>query len=602
MKQEKSITKNALSNIGYIVKTAWKVEKSVIYFCVLLIITAVLINLLQLFFVPFLLENITIQPFWKIIIYVTTFSVSWMLLDAFQTYINANVIFGRIELRSFFTFKIHGKVATTSLPNLENKDFLDQLDRASDCVSSNEGAVSDIWNVFTQIGQSVIGLCIYILLLAKVDFWLIVITVLASFLGYIVKVKTLQWVYDNKNREADLSRRIGYISGIPQKLEYAKDLRLYNMRHWLSNIRKEDFTNYKSYLREKMGRFFTTDLIKLLLTVLKNAFIYVYIINHVLNNQLSIAFFVLMLGTATGMDVWIDGLFSSLAKVNEYSIQISYIRDFLSFKEVFLFEEGKSVPASDGWELELKDISYAYPSSQKKCFTDFSLKIKAGEKVAIVGANGAGKTTLVKLISGLLEPDEGNVLLNGCDIREYNKHEYYELFSCVFQEYSLLAGTLASNIAQTNEDIDYEKVKVCADTAGIHGKIESLPQKYETNIVKEVYDDAIELSGGETQRLLLARCMYKNGPIMILDEPTAALDPIAEAAMYRRYNEISEGKTSIYISHRLASTKFCDRIVLIEDGKIAEEGSHESLMQRKGKYFELFCTQSQYYKAVSTEL
>ena len=214
----------------------------------------------------------------------------------------------------------------------------------------------------------------------------------------------------------------------------------------------------------------------------------------------------------------------------------------------------------------------------------------------MVGLNGAGKTTLVKLICGLYDPTEGCVMLNGKDIRDYNRRDYYKMFAAVFQDFSLMAVSVAANVAQTEDNIDYARVKDCISKAGLTEKIESLPEKYESKLNRDVYEDATTLSGGETQKLMLARALYKNAPFLILDEPTAALDPLAESDMYNKYNEMAHGRTSVYISHRLASTRFCDRILFISDAVISEEGTHDELMRAGGKYAELFTVQSKYYK------
>lgn len=214
----------------------------------------------------------------------------------------------------------------------------------------------------------------------------------------------------------------------------------------------------------------------------------------------------------------------------------------------------------------------------------------------MVGLNGAGKTTLVKLICGLYDPTEGQVLLNGVDIRSYNRMDYYRLFSAVFQQFSILEAPLQENVAQTHDGLNLELVRECVQKAGLTQKVESLPKGYQTPVGRNVYEDGVELSGGETQRLMLARALYKNAPVIILDEPTAALDPIAENDIYMKYNRMTAGRTSVYISHRLASTQFCDRIILLEDGNIAEEGTHLSLMAQNGKYAQLFRIQSKYYR------
>lgn len=190
---------------------------------------------------------------------------------------------------------------------------------------------------------------------------------------------------------------------------------------------------------------------------------------------------------------------------------------------------------------------------------------------------------------------------NGVDIRTLNRREYYERFSAIFQELTIIPGSLAVNVAASETDIDMAKVKRCVAQADLTAKFESLPNGYETTLNREVYEDAVELSGGEKQRLMLARALYKDASVLLLDEPTAALDPIAESEIYHRYNDMTAGKSAVYISHRLASTRFCDRIVLIENSTVAEEGTHEELLARGGRYAELFEVQSRYYRDEHTE-
>ena len=280
------------------------------------------------------------------------------------------------------------------------------------------------------------------------------------------------------------------------------------------------------------------------------------------------------------------------------SLDISTVREFLEYPEPFRFEGGEKPSASVGvrHELTLENVSFKYPEAEDFTLEDISFTIHPGEKIAVVGLNGAGKTTLVKLICGFFDPTQGRVLLDGRDIREYNRQDYYAMFSAVFQNFSLLAGTVAANVAQSEENQDMERIKDCVEKAGLTAKINSLKNGYQTYLNRTVFEDGAELSGGEMQKLMLARALYKKAPFIILDEPTAALDPIAEADLYGKYNEMTRDRTSVYISHRLASTRFCDRIFLISDHRIAEEGTHEELLRLAGKYAQLFEIQSKYYR------
>ena len=282
--------------------------------------------------------------------------------------------------------------------------------------------------------------------------------------------------------------------------------------------------------------------------------------------------------------------------INNMPIFNSYLLLQIGIPEPFRFEGGAAIPKADACELKLEHVSFRYPGAEEDTIHDLDLTVRPGEKLAIVGLNGAGKTTLVKLLCGLFDPTEGRVLLNGVDVRDFNRREYYGLFSAVFQEFSILDVTVAENIAQTNENIDTQKLWDCIEKAGLTQTIQKLPKGLDTHVGREVYLDGVLFSGGQTQRLMLARALYKDGAILLLDEPTAALDPLAENDIYQKYKDMTAGKTSLFISHRLASTRFCDRIIFVADGHITEEGTHDQLLARGGAYARLFEIQSRYYQ------
>jgi len=249
-------------------------------------------------------------------------------------------------------------------------------------------------------------------------------------------------------------------------------------------------------------------------------------------------------------------------------------------------------------KIELKDVWYRYEGAEDYTLKGINLTIEGGENLALVGMNGAGKTTLVKLITGMYRPTKGEILVGSKRIDEYNIYDYYSMISAVFQEIKPIAFTMFEFVA--NADLERPTAREDAiqamKAAGIYEKIESLVHGIDTHLMKGFYDDGVDLSGGEMQKLMLARAIYKDGAILVLDEPTAALDPIAENQLYLKYQDLTEGKTSIYISHRFASTRFCDRIVLLENGVLTECGTHEELMKKNGQYAYLFGVQSQYYK------
>lgn len=249
------------------------------------------------------------------------------------------------------------------------------------------------------------------------------------------------------------------------------------------------------------------------------------------------------------------------------------------------------------YEVEFQDVSFKYPGTEIWALRHVNMKFKVGERLAIVGENGSGKTTFIKLLCRLYDPQEGHILLNGIDIRKYRYDDYMAIFSVVFQDFQLISQPLGANVAGSMH-YDSEKVKRALIDAGFGERLASMENGLDTMIYKELSEDGVEVSGGEAQKIAIARALYKDAPFIILDEPTAALDPIAEAEIYGKFDEITGDKTAIYISHRLSSCKFCDEIAVFHDGAIVQKGTHSSLVNDKnGKYFELWNAQAQYYTA-----
>lgn len=396
----------------------------------------------------------------------------------------------------------------------------------------------------------------------------------------------------------DLDKKISYCTfGMSRDFKYAKDVRLYNMVSSIGNRLNTIFKLRENEQKKLENYGFVTAIVSFLIVLIRDGAAYAFLIYKATQGEVDAASFVLYFTAIASMSGLMGGILGTFDRVFSGALQISDYREAMEIPDRLNRGEGIAVPTAP-FSIEFKDVSFKYPMGEKNVLEHVSFRIEPGEKIALVGLNGAGKTTLTLLMCGMFLPDEGEILLDGHPLADYNRDEMYSLFGFVPQNYHLLPISIARNIASamTDEEIDREKLNRCIEIAGLEEKITSLEKGADTPLNREVNPDGIELSGGEIQKLLLARLLYKNPFCIILDEPTAALDPLAEDRIYRRYNEIASHATSVFISHRLASTRFCDRIFLLDGANFAEVGTHDELMKLNGKYRELFDVQSKYYR------
>lgn len=591
---------NMAQNSWFMIKLAWTSgEKKVIVLSLLSALFAVALNLINLYVSPTILSVVERQAsVTELIVTIVVFVAALMLVSAVSSYVNTNTLYGRISVRCEIINLLNRKMATTSYQNISDERFKTLKIKVQETIGSNRAATEAVWTTLTDLTTNIVGFAFYVVLMSSIQPLLLLAILATTVVSYFVSNRLSEWGYKHREEESEYSTQIYYLGRQSSDLTVAKDIRIFGLRSWLDDLYAKSMAAYTAFKRKEQGVYIWASVTDLVLTFLRNAIAYAYLIGLVIGNGLSVSEFLLFFGAVGGFTAWVSGILGGFNTLHKQSLDISSVRECLEFPEPFKFEDGEPIKTEENrlYEIRLENVSYRYPGADKDTLTNVNLTLHPGEKLAVVGLNGAGKTTLIKLICGFLDPTEGRILLDGKDIRDYNRRDYYKMFSAVFQEFSLLAGTIATNVAQDSEGFDMERVKDCVEKAGLRKKIESLKDGYDTYLNREVFEDAMLLSGGETQRLMLARALYKNAPFIVLDEPTAALDPIAESEMYQKYNEMTSGKSSIYISHRLASTRFCDRIIMIADGRIGEEGTHEELLKAGGKYAELYEVQSKYYK------
>lgn len=440
----------------------------------------------------------------------------------------------------------------------------------------------------------IIGIITSAALIYKIDFRMILL-ILATCVAEAAALHLLNKAeLKTGDKQSKVLTKFNYFYNLSKNTSVGKDIALYSFGDRFIAAMASLVFEIEKIVSYYTKTDFAVSGVRALLNLLREIAAYAYLTYLAATGRLSVSDFIFYFGIITGFSNWIVSLVQSLSFLERYSNECGRFREFVEEDTDKSENETKKAPEKVD-EIEFKNVSFTYPGADAPTLKNISFKIQKGENIAIVGENGAGKTTLIKLLCGLYAPGDGEIGINGENTADYKKDEYFDLFSPVFQDYSFLPLSIAQNVAAKTQ-YDKNKVAAALKDAGIYDKIQSFENGMETKLIKEVNSDAQDLSGGEKQKLLLAKAIYKNAPVLILDEPTAALDPIAENELYLKYNELTNGKISFFISHRLSSTRFCDRIFFLSGGKIAECGTHEELMAARGGYYRMYRLQSYYYK------
>ena len=484
------------------------------------------------------------------------------------------------------------KTLTTDYVNIESFEGREKQKRAEAFYNARFSSGADFVEQCAHFLVCVIGVIASSVLLYKVNYFMILLILLTCvcefFLLKILKTKQSETT-DNYSK---LSGKFEYFYKLSKNAEASKDIKLYGFSDYLVKT-AADFIYQIEHINAKYTKQSAAiSGVRALLNLVRELVAYAYLTYLVLKNRLSVSDFIFCFGIITGFSNWIMNLVFSFMEISRCCTDCALYREFV---EESVSEGKPEVDFGEVRSIEFSNVFFTYPASDTETIRNMSFKVNKGENIAIVGENGAGKTTAIKLLCGLYYPSEGDILINGRSSREFSSDSYFDLFSAVFQDYCFMPMTIAENIT-AEQSYDKERLFAAFDKAGITDKINSLSEKENTLMVKDVYKNAADFSGGEKQKLLLAKAVYKNAPVLVLDEPTAALDPISENELYLKYNELTEDKISFFISHRLSSTRFCDRILFIKDGAVAESGTHEELMAKKGAYYRMYQTQSMYYR------
>lgn len=428
----------------------------------------------------------------------------------------------------------------------------------------------------------------------------LIILIATSVASIFLIFKTKKDETDFQNEKVEDDRKLDYIYQVMTQYEYAKEVRINRAETYTSNkydgIMKSQLEKLKKLFLKRTG----INILSAVITIIQSASMYLYFSYMVFSGNISISEYTILLGSTTLFVSLILGFFEIVALFGRSCSLLDYYLDYQNaiIKNSNIYASNKLPHPSVNFSspvIRFENVSFTYPNTENPILKNINLELKPNERTGLVGLNGSGKTTFVKLLTRLYDPTEGMITINGTDIKDIPYKQYSALIGVVLQDYYLFAYSVKENIT-LETPYDEKKLRSALKESGSDKKIEALKNGIDTSVSKVLDKDGIEFSGGEGQKLALARAIYKNSPILVLDEPTSALDPIAEYELFSRLNDISKNKLTLYISHRLSSTKFCDKIVVLSDGEIAEIGSHNELMDRGGLYCELFTSQAKYYK------
>lgn len=510
-------------------------------------------------------------------------------LESKEDYIlSARIIHDRFYLIS------HGlnKKMCMDYKYIEDAEFINKYEKAFEVLGSDDSGFEGTFKKVYEALPIFISTILMFILTATLNPFILLTLIIHTIASITVSYINQQYRYNRKEALSKASRKVDYLQKVTSDFSYGKDIRIYNLGNGIIGSLKKEIKGMVSIIKEMSRNKFALSFITVLTMLVSDVVMYGILINETLNG-LSISSFTMYVALIASLQTYLMNLAEHISYINRES---QYVSDFYNvMKDNLENTDGVNLTTDDTLEIVFDNVSFKYPGTENWILRNLNLTIKKSERLAIVGMNGAGKSTIVKLMTGLFYPTEGHIYINGTDITTINPKSLHNLFSAVFQDVNIFAVPIDENVA-CSETIDSERVNEALKKVNLYNKVQSFEKKEKTMMLKVIDENGTDFSGGERQKLSIARGLYKNAPMVIMDEPTAALDALAEAEIYESFSDMVKGKTAVYISHRLASTKFCDKIALFSKEGLLEYGTHDELLAKKGEYYNMFIIQGKYYQ------
>lgn len=531
------------------------------------------------------------------------FIVLQLIAAMLNTYYSSNTWWRFIHARLRMIQKQNLKIMRINYEHLENPDVMDCYERAGQACNNNMNGVEGMMREGAEFLKSLAVVLVGLAIMGSLNLWMVLLVFAVTVLNFLFRNYTSRTakkkVWDPL---APWWRKNQYMQNTTTDFAAAKDIRMFGLKDWLCDKYRDLAKVRCDAQRENERLWRNAGFVGAATWLVSQAGVYAYLIYQVIQGNVTIGDFSMYTASFATFFNFINELLTHAGNLLACSREVDDFRSFLDFGGGDEEDDGIPVPKLDSYEFTFKNVSFRYPKAEAYALKNLNLTVKAGERLAVVGLNGAGKSTFIKLLLRLYEPTEGEILLNGVNVKDYNRHDYYQVFAPVFQTVELFAFPLAENISmQAPDETDAKKAEECLQAAGLKEKLETLPKGVKTEVLKVIYDDGVDFSGGEKQKIALARALYKDAPVVVLDEPTAALDAVAESRLYEDFDKLIGGKTAVYISHRLSSTQFCNHVAMFSGGEMVEYGTHKSLLEQDGEYAKMFRIQAQYYMEESGE-
>ncbi len=585
-------------NMYYVMKKTFQVQPGLRWRMPVVMVFTALIPYVFLFTQKYIIQCVEGQSRLNELYFIIGITaVLYLSMTIINTAVKNDIGWRYIDARTSFMLMRNRKLMDMDYEYLETPEVLDLSQKATRSMDSNnsgvEGMMHSTQSAVITLVNILAGISILAVFSPLLVGFLLGLSAVCYFVLDFTKKKDKIYVWDFLS---SFWRKEYYIRTIITNFDSAKDIRLYSMKEWLIGKLKEVHNTMLKRMVNCRNRWIKASMVMQTVGLVQRGVVYAWLIYCVLYRGLSIADFSLYVGTVIAMFGMLSNIFNVLTDLRNQSRQIDDLRAFLEYPDRLSTVKSIPLPRFETYEFHFEQVSFSYPGTDIYALKDLNLTLRQGERLAVVGLNGAGKSTFIKLLCHLYTPTKGKIYLNGIDIEAFDRVEYYRLVAPLFQKIEVFASSLSENVSMLpREKTDDNLVYDCMVKTGLKENLNYLPQGIHTELLKILYDDGIDLSGGEKQKLAFARALYKDAPIVVLDEPTSALDALAEYQMYQDFNELIGNKTAVYISHRLSSTRFCDNIAMFQDGRLIEYGRHEELLKKKGAYAAMFEVQAQYY-------